>query len=455
MAFFTFNIINMRIKELSIKNVRLFGQQRETLSFDQNRNVTAILGNNGSGKSTLLDTIAIMLSSYISAFPGMSENQFTDDDIHIDGNRKADYLSASMDILMSDGEIIGMSRSRKGYDKSPQAELKQVKGYAEKIKEMIETGTPNVALPVIAYYGTGRGNIEAPERKRNFQKTYSRWDSYLNTLDPATNFKRFFAWYDAMEDEERRERERLQTFSYRSPVLEAVRKAINTFASAGEQGRMYKSPRIETRPLRFVLDECDSDGTIIRELRLEQFSDGYKIIIAMVADIASRMAEGNPEMINPLEASGVVLVDEIDLHLHPKWQQQILKQLAETFPNVQFIVSTHSPIVLLGALDITQIVRLDGKHIDCNIQHDYTSYDVNQILLSQLFGLENVLTPKKAEKMNRREQLLLKSTLSSEEKEELEALEKEAEQIPLGESIRTSSLYKMINDLADKLGINV
>ena len=120
-AFFTVNIINMRIKELSIKNIRLFGQQQETLFFDQNRNVTAILGNNGSGKSTLLDTIAVMLSSYISVFPGMSENQFTDDDIHVEGNRKADYLSANMDMLKSDGETISMSRSRKGYDKSPQA----------------------------------------------------------------------------------------------------------------------------------------------------------------------------------------------------------------------------------------------------------------------------------------------------------------------------------------------
>lgn len=445
----------MRIQELSLKNVRLFGEQQETLYFDRNRNITAILGNNGSGKSTILDTISVMLSSYISVFPGMSENQFTDDDIHIEGQRKAGYLSANMKMLKDDGEIITMSRSRKGNDNSPQSELKQIKSYAEHTKELIDDGVQNIVLPIIAYYGTGRGNIEAPERKRNFQKTYSRWDSYLNTLDPAANFKRFFAWYDTMEDEERREKERLQTFSYRSPVLEAVRKAINAFASAGEQDRIYRNPRIETGPLRFALDECNANGTKVRELRLEQFSDGYKIIIAMVADIASRMAEGNPEMEEPLNASGIVLIDEVDLHLHPKWQQQILRQLTETFPNVQFIVSTHSPIVLLGALDITQVVRLNGQHIDCNIQHDYSSYDVNQILLSQLFGLENVLPAKKAERMNRREQLLLKQQLSSEEETELKALEKEAEQIPLGESIRTSSLYRMINEIAEKMGIEV
>ena len=92
-----------------------------------------------------------------------------------------------------------------------------------------------------------------------------------------------------------------------------------------------------------------------------------KIIIAMVADIASRMAEGNPGIENPLEASGVILIDEIDLHLHPKWQREILRKLHEVFPNVQFIVTTHSPIILQGASDIAQIVVLDGDTIKtCN-----------------------------------------------------------------------------------------
>ena len=445
----------MRIKDLSIENVRLFDGDRQKLVFDPNKNITAILGNNGSGKSTLLDTISVMLSSFVSVFPGMGEKQFADTDIHIDGNKRADYLLVGMNLEDGNGDGISMMRSRKGNAKSPQPELKEIKTYAEQLKNDIEAGNSDVKLPIIAYYGTGRGNIKAPEKKRSFQRTYSRWDCYLDTLDPATNFKRFFAWYDTMEDEERREKERRQSFEYRSPVLQAVRRAINIFASSAEQGKRFKDPRIETKPLRFVLDECSENGQVVRELRLEQFSDGYKIIIAMVADIASRMAEANPDMENPLDSPGIVLIDEIDLHLHPRWQQSILRQLKETFRNVQFVVSTHSPIVLLGALDIVQIVRLDGQHIESCIQRDYSSYDVNQLLLSQLFGLDNVLTPETAQMMKRREELLLKQELTEEEGQELKDLERQADRIPIGETKMSQQIYSLINKVADQMGIEL
>ena len=443
----------MRISELKIENVRLFGDSPENLLFDQQKNVTAILGNNGSGKTTILDTLSVMLSSYVSAFPSMGEKQFSDYDIHIEGNHKADYLLVGMSHNVHNSSDISMTRSRKGNAKSPQPELKEIKSYAEWLKTEIENNSSEVILPIIAYYGTGRGNIKAPERKRSFQRTYSRWDCYLNTLDPATDFKRFFAWYDTMEDEERREKERRQSFDYRSPVLQVVRKAINIFASSSEQGKVFKDPRIETKPLRFVLDECDTTGRFVRELRLEQFSDGYKIIIAMVADIASRMAEANPDMDDPLATPGIVLIDEVDLHLHPRWQKQILRQLAKTFKNIQFVITTHSPIVLLGALDIIQIVRLDGQHIESHIQHDYSSYDVNQLLLSQLFGLDDIYTTETANMMKRREELLLKHQLTDDEKKELDVLERQAERLPLGETADSQQLYGLINKIADQLGI--
>lgn len=110
-------------------------------------------------------------------------------------------------------------------------------------------------------------------------------------------------------------------------------------------------------PLRFVMDERVGDGKY-RQLRIEQMSDGYKIVTAMVADIASRMAEANPDMENPLMSNGIVLIDEIDLHLHPKWQRTIIGSLSKTFPNIQFIVSTHSPVILSGAMDTAQVIVL-------------------------------------------------------------------------------------------------
>ena len=249
-----------------------------------------------------------------------------------------------------------------------------------------------------------------------------------------------------MEDEERREKERRRDFNYKYPVLEAVRKAITDFI-----GDNYGYPHIETRPLRFVVEERMPEGK--RELRIEQLSDGFKIITAMVADIASRMAEANPEVENPLLMSGIVLIDEIDLHLHPKWQRKILRQLRNTFPNVQFIVTTHSPIVLLGALDLAQVFTLDGQCIRSNDFNNYTTYDISQILLSDLFDLPTARSPLWDEKIKRRDILLSKSELSGKEKEELDNLEKELSHLSFGDTKEDIKTRKLIYEIADQLGI--
>lgn len=117
----------------------------------------------------------------------------------------------------------------------------------------------------------------------------------------------------------------------------AVRKAIVSCVPE------YRNPRTKLSPLRFLMDsQADGDAYDIRLL-----SDGYKTVIAMVMDIASRMVEANPDLgVEALESPGIVLIDEIELHLHPSWQQRIIPDLQRTFPNVQFICTTHSPQVL-------------------------------------------------------------------------------------------------------------
>ena len=82
------------------------------------------------------------------------------------------------------------------------------------------------------------------------------------------------------------------------------------------------------------------------ELRVDQLSDGEKCTLAMVGDLARRMAIANPAREDPLDGAGVVLIDEVDLHLHPGWQRHVVSALEETFPNCQFLVSTHSPQVV-------------------------------------------------------------------------------------------------------------
>ena len=118
----------------------------------------------------------------------------------------------------------------------------------------------------------------------------------------------------------------------------------------------YQAPS----PLRIMLSfqqECRGKQ---RHSHSDQLSDGYRIVLAVAGDLARRMAHGNPHLPDPLASEAIVLIDEIELHLHPSWQQRILADLTRTFPNAQFIVSTHSPQVLT-TLHPDQIVTLSRE----------------------------------------------------------------------------------------------
>ena len=115
---------------------------------------------------------------------------------------------------------------------------------------------------------------------------------------------------------------------------------------------------------------------------MDQLSDGEKCLIALVADIARRLAIANPILEDPLQGEGVVLIDEVDLHLHPAWQRMVLPKLIATFPNCQFIVSTHSPQIL-GEVDASQIRILtqdENNEIHCHIPPQAKGLTSNEIL---------------------------------------------------------------------------
>ena len=121
----------------------------------------------------------------------------------------------------------------------------------------------------------------------------------------------------------------------------------------------FSNPRAIS-PAGMMIDWKNSENSETKQLRIEQLSDGYRTTLAMVMDIAARMAEANPDMPDPLQTQGVVMIDEVDLHLHPAWQQTILSDLMRTFPQVQFIVSTHSPQIV-STVKPTQIRVIDWQ----------------------------------------------------------------------------------------------
>ncbi len=429
----------MRIQQLTLENVRLF-QGTHTLSFAEDKPITVLLADNGGGKSTILDCISTMLSSFISRFPQQKEQNFSPFDVHInEHNRSASHLSAQLVLNTDEGEV-SFTRKRKGQDRRPKStsntQLAQLRAFAQRFLTDEQELYP---LPILAYYGTERGHITPPERKRNFQKIFQRSDCYTDALVASTNFKRFFMWFDQAEDEERREITRRRDFNYRSPLLQAVRQAIARLDTG------YDNPHIETSPLRFLLDHHNPQGNH-RSLRIDRLSDGYKIGITLVADIAGRMAEANPQLgENMLQSPGIVLIDEIDLHLHPIWQKRILRQLHDIFPNLQFIVSTHSPLVLLGALDLIQVVRLQDGNIHVShtdFAQEYQHYDTSLLLLSDLFGVSSVRSPQYDELTRERNELIDNPQRTPEQAQRLQELDAQMAQFGNVEIIEFIKLLK-------------
>ena len=180
---------------------------------------------------------------------------------------------------------------------------------------------------MIVYYGTDR-IVRVSQRGQI--KSFRVTDSLRNSFDNVNYFRDFYDWFKTEEDIELRENP-----AYRNQKLDCVRTAL---------GRMimgYSNLRIELSPSRMLM--TNSEGT---NLQIDQLSGGYKAVLSVIADIAKRLSMANPDSVNPLEEEAVILIDELELHLHPKWQKEIVDDLKRTFPNCQFIISTHSPFII-------------------------------------------------------------------------------------------------------------
>jgi len=186
---------------------------------------------------------------------------------------------------------------------------------------------------------------------------------------------------------------------------------------------------------------------------IKDLSLGYKTLIAWMVDLASRMFTRYPDSPNPLAEPAVVLVDEIDLHLHPKWQRSLMSYLSERFPNTQFIATAHSPLVVQAASDANvALLRREGDHvrIDNNVK-DIHGWRVDQILTSDLFGLESARPPQLDALLAERTKLLAKSRLTKKDRVRLEEIEAEIGSLPTGETPEDMEAMDVIRRAAARL----
>lgn len=348
----------MKLERLHLKNFRCF----DDLTLEFGKRLTVIIAENGAGKTAVLDAIAIGFGRYLTKLPGIVGRTAKETDLRVSaGERREPFMLLAWEALTYEDKPIvwalGRRRDaavtaatiRKQLAESQQAllarGLKEIDEFAVSLVQA-EADQQAYLLPVIAYYGTNRAIREEVQRRRGFKKNFSRFDALAGALDPDSRFRSAFEWFNAMEDVERREREARRDFNYRHAELQTVRTAIERLLPG------HKNPRTEIRPLRFVIDKIMPDGRM-RTLRVSQLSDGYRVVLGLTMDLARRMAQANirlapqgNQIVNPLDLPAIALIDEVDLHLHPSWQQRIVTDLMQTFTNTQFILTTHSPQVL-------------------------------------------------------------------------------------------------------------
>jgi len=355
----------VRIQEVKIANFK--GIDEWNIKFKPGFNL--IKGENGKGKTSILEAIAVGLGGFVAGLQGVATRHFSRDEIRLvyqevgDGSYDKKYMVPVEVSLKAelDGEEFEWTRGRSSA-KASRSTI-QPKKICKKAEQMAnESG---VVLPILAYQGAGRVWAQRRERSENiFRKQYFRTVGYTDALLEASNNKLLLNWCVRMEQVAWQKGMKIAEY-------EAVKRAVADFMKCMEQNGEYE-----------VFYDKQQEDLMYRNndvvLPVCGLSAGYQSMIWMVFDIAYRMAVLNPCMKERIaETSGVVLIDEIDMHLHPKWQWNIINALRTVFPNVQFIAATHAPILFASAENVW-LIDVDQHEI----HYDMSRYgrDANSIL---------------------------------------------------------------------------
>lgn len=356
----------MNLDSIKIDKLRMLNYKRfKDASVDFDPSLTVISGKNGAGKSSVLSAVAVFLSWIIARL--RNENGVGNYVHPLSVNNHAH--NGCVVGRFFDAEATIPNKAKSGYSKQYSWDIAPIKGYVAQKRTFLEKNeaTP---IPVFAYYGVKRAVLDMPLRTR--QHEYTKFDAYDKCLEGAANFRGFFTWFRACEDWENEQNSRGGS-NIQHPGLRAFRNAMSQFMPE------YTNVRIDRHPLRMTLQKRGE------WLNAEQLSDGEKIYLALIGDLCHRLSLANPSG-NPLEGDGIVLIDEIDLHLHPQWQGEIASALTRTFPNIQFIVTTHSPHVI-NSVPTSSIRMIDS---DASISSATYAYGIpSEIILEDIMHLSN------------------------------------------------------------------
>lgn len=351
----------MRLRQLSLKNFRCF----EALDLDLDRDVTLFFGVNGAGKSALVHALSLALSP----LPGAASDialQAADLRLVMTGQGNAwtrEPVQENVIALSLKEPALRwqLSLTRGG--------VPEWTGQRARFQRNIQTRVDELApLPLVAVYRATRAWRDVPPPDSPLE---GRLAGYAGALDAGTDLAGLRAWWRDMDHH--------RGHGNRAPALDAAEQAVAALVGPDAALPVYDTGLKDIVVHIPALDERPT---------LRELSDGYRGLIALVCDLARRAAQLNPlageELLSTV--SGVVVIDEIDLHLHPIWQTTVLPDLVRVFPNVQFVVTTHSEQVISSVRkeNVRALVRRAGEVLVETV--DFAQGASGERVLTELMG---------------------------------------------------------------------
>ncbi len=350
----------MQIDRLKLRNFRGFSELDQGL----NGRFTLIVGNNGAGKSSLLDALSVAFSSFLLGIPvatarHIQQNEVREFEQDFDGT--PEFNKAYPVVVEAEGRIthpltakvtdIHWKRSlSKETGRSTIKDARALSSIAVEAYQAVKDRA-NPTLPLLSYYGTGR--LWAEPRNVEKGRRRSRFDAYRNSHEPRVSAADLLDWLH---------RERLKEFEteHSSRLLAAWNKAVE--ACFEENVEITYSPSRERLEVRFIPRQ--------QTVAYENLSHGQRNILSMIGDIAFKAIILNPHLGDEAVTAvkGIVLIDEIDLHLHPRWQRVIVPALLQAFPQLQFVATTHSPFII-QSLSEGVLLDLDDMELDNQVHN--------------------------------------------------------------------------------------
>lgn len=417
---------NFRIKELTVTNYRKFEQK----TFQLNPTMNVFAGKNGSGKTAALEAAVVMMGAYLSAYKTYVPSQYvfnlSGDPENGDAHKKV-LTSQQEDVLTAGGvaqypckvsctaiwgeesneisfqRIIEKEGSRTKFNGKNPMQPKVVE-WEEAISKADYSDEASI-LPLVLYLSSARLWNENNSTKK--KSLYGRTEAFNHCLDKKHGAELAFGYIRKFKNIAVEEREG-KSFPAYDAILDAINEAFGDELSPGE--RVIFSTRYE----RDIVALQMKDGTVVPFTSL---SDGYRNVIKIIVDIATRMCILNPyQKENVLKNTpGIVVIDEIDLSLHPTWQRKIIGILKELFPKIQFICATHSPFII-QSLEEGELITLDQP-----LDSEYSGESIEDIA-EDIMGVKMVQYSIKKQKMYEAAQDYLKALERAESQKDLDAL---------------------------------